>query len=462
MFDFLFNPAFANDNDALVPELWAEESLAILEETMVTGKLVHRDFENEIARFGDVVNTRRPGNFVMRRKVDTEDVTTQDASLTNVQVPLNQWGHVSFMIYDGEESKSMKDLVNIHLRPQAIAVARGVDRVINGRVAQVAMVNRVGNLGTAADHNLLIKAGELFDNNLAPADADRHMIITSATKSHLLQQDKYSDADRVGDNGTALRTASLGQKAGFNLFMTQDASKSTSSTGATTATTTSAAAVVGDSVINVTSATGLNVGMFMLVAGRPYRITAINTLAISVTPTVDVAIASGAVVIAYASSLVNQASTALADGGDGASADGYRVGWHKAIILDTVAAPEVGSIVAFGAGTAMYTVIHRDSSTSITLDRPLDAAIANNDRCSRIGPGNFNLALHRNAFALVTRPLALPRAGTGAMSAIATYNGFGFRVVITYDGKAQGHRVTGDLLFGVANLDTALAAMVMA
>ena len=40
-----------------------EEGLAILEENMVMANLVHRDFENEIAKFGDVVNTRKPGEF---------------------------------------------------------------------------------------------------------------------------------------------------------------------------------------------------------------------------------------------------------------------------------------------------------------------------------------------------------------------------------------------------------------
>ena len=35
---------------------------------MVIADLVHRDFENEIRQFGDVVNTRRPGTFQIRRK----------------------------------------------------------------------------------------------------------------------------------------------------------------------------------------------------------------------------------------------------------------------------------------------------------------------------------------------------------------------------------------------------------
>lgn len=35
-------PAFSNSVDPYVPEFWANESLAILEENMVMAKLVHR------------------------------------------------------------------------------------------------------------------------------------------------------------------------------------------------------------------------------------------------------------------------------------------------------------------------------------------------------------------------------------------------------------------------------------
>ena len=45
---------------AFIPQLWANESIAILEENMVIGNLVHRDFENTVASYGDTVNTRKP------------------------------------------------------------------------------------------------------------------------------------------------------------------------------------------------------------------------------------------------------------------------------------------------------------------------------------------------------------------------------------------------------------------
>ena len=129
-----FVACYDNNLDAYIPELWAQEGLAILEENMVMANLVHRDFENEIAKFGDVVNTRKPGEFRIRRKTDGTTLVQQDATATNVPVPLDQWFYESFVIRDGEGSKSFQELKDIYLHPAMLSIARGVDRCLLGRI----------------------------------------------------------------------------------------------------------------------------------------------------------------------------------------------------------------------------------------------------------------------------------------------------------------------------------------
>ena len=73
-------------NDAFIPENWANEGLAILEENMVMANLVSRDFEPEVRNYGDVVNTRRPGTFTITRKADGDTLVPETASATNVPV----------------------------------------------------------------------------------------------------------------------------------------------------------------------------------------------------------------------------------------------------------------------------------------------------------------------------------------------------------------------------------------
>src|SRR5581483_717623 len=53
---------------------------------------------------------------------------------------------------------------------------------------------------------------------------NRHMILTPDSEGTLLQLDIFTAANQVGDEGTALREASLGRKLGFNMFMCQNMS----------------------------------------------------------------------------------------------------------------------------------------------------------------------------------------------------------------------------------------------
>src|SRR5436190_12374091 len=99
---------FANDNDAFIPEVWAQEGLVILEENMVAANLVHRDFQNEIAKFGDVVNTRRPGTFKIKR-TNHSNTLAKRANATNVRVPRDHGFYTLFAVNEGEGSKSFQE-----------------------------------------------------------------------------------------------------------------------------------------------------------------------------------------------------------------------------------------------------------------------------------------------------------------------------------------------------------------
>lgn len=69
-----------------------------------------------------------------------------------------------------------------------------------------------------------------------------------------------------------------------------------------------------------------------------------------------------------------------------------------------------------------------------------------------------NIAFHRNALALVTRQLELPMGAANAY--IASYKGFGIRVVIGYDQAKKKDVVSLDCLYGVKALDPSLAVLI--
>jgi hypothetical protein len=149
----------------------------------------------------------------------------------------------------------------------------------------------------------------------------------------------------------------------------------------------------------------------------------------------------------------------------------YAAGYNEAIVLDGYAAgkaPAIGQLVAFGTGVNrhVYTIIEAEESiagdeVSVYFDRPLEAILADNDDAFPGPAGAYNLAFHREALALVSRPLAVPNARTGVMSGVAAYNNIAMRVSMQYDIDAGGTVVNCDILAGVKELDENLAVVLL-
>lgn len=452
----------AQDLDMFVPEFWAASALDILVENMVASRLVYRDYQNELANYGDIVNVQQPANFTAVRKVDDDEVTVQDATSRNVQVPLNQHVHTSFIIRDGERSKSLIDLVNLFVRPAMIAQARFIDQLVLYQWPQF-LANAAGGAGlltssTAKDYMLDLRK-ELNDSKCP--QGPRNLILNSKTEMTLLKVSDFTLSYAIsGDQESdALRRASLGMLLGMQTYLDQNmpvvATGNTTSSGAVN---NAAGYPAGTTTMTVDGITGAVVtGKWFTVAteGVPHRVTAHtetlgNTTSITFTPPLTAAVLDNAVLAFYTLGEVNNAS-------------GYAVKYAKTITVDGfTVAPQVGQVVVFeNSPSTMYTIIGTPTTTSIQLDRPLEAALVDNEDVY-IGPaGDFNLCIHPNAIALVVRPLAMPQQGTGALSAVMQSDGVAMRSTITYDGRKQGHLVTLDFLCGIVTLDANLGGVLI-
>lgn len=439
----IHNPVFANDTSAYVPEIWAQESLMVLEAKIVAAGMVHRDFENEIATYGDTVKTRRPGSFVGKRKEHGDQVTVQDATATPVDVVLDQHLHTSFFINDGEESKGFKNLREVYLVPAITAIARQIDEIVISQQYQF-LANSIGKLGTVVTKATVVDLVAKMDKQLIPTEG-RWCLITPDTKGAMLNVAEFTNAEKIADGGNAIRTASLGQILGVNFVMSQNVPSITAGQEILTKAINNGAGYPAGTTSMTIDGTGTPApGQWVSINGVPYRATTgtiITTLVIE----------GG-----LREAVVDDAVITVKVGGTIDLGAGYASGYGGTLVVDGfTGAPQRGQLLSIGVTGGRHGITTGVTSTAIDLDRRL-AALCADDAVVGIGPdGNYNFAFHRNAIALVTRPLALPIAPT-ALSAVAAVNDIAVRVTITYEGRGQGHLVTVDILAGVKVLDTNL------
>lgn len=450
---FLYND---NSIDPFIPEWWAQETLAILEEEMVLARLVNRDFEKYFNKFGDVVNTRRPGEFVGTRKVKTDNVVKQDATATNVAVTLDQHCYVAFAIKDAEETMSMKNLIDTYAKPAGLALARMVDRIVASQYVHF-LANNAGGLNSITSANVkdkIIDLRQVMDDNKAYENG-RNLILTSKTEADALRPEWFTSADKIGGTG-GIRDASLGHLLGFDFYKSLNMPNVLNYTATRTFQINLAAGYVAGttSALVIDTGTGeITVGSWVSIGGQPYRVTARSGTAPTIGITLEVAlkyaVADNDPIIVYTPGAVNLVA-------------GYAAGWSKEIVVDGfTVAPKVGQLVTFGTTSTRYAIISVNGTTGITLDRPLEATIAD-DAAVNVGPnGAFNLAFHKDAMTLAIRPLRPVISGAGARSAEINYNGLSMRATISYDPDAQEHMWVLDFLAGIKVLDSNLGAVLL-
>jgi hypothetical protein len=445
----------ANDVDALIPEFWAREGIALLTENMQISRTIHRDFEMEFARFGDTVNTRQPSNFVAARKNKGSNVVAQDAVTTNIPVVLNQHCYVSFLLDDQDLTLAMEDLVSYFLNPAAIALARLVDQVCLSQVWQFAGSGIVGSLSGLTNANglqLLAKTRGELNGQLVPDDGNRWLALGTEADSLMMQNAIFTQADQRGDQ-QGLINGYLGTKMNLNCYMSQNVPYLLAGSVGTGEVDLLAGYGIGDTVLVVDGFADQEVlpNDWISINGIPYLVSATNAgVATQITLAwgLKAAVANNDDILVYGRAAVNLVA-------------GYSAGHSEALVVNGATQTiQVGQVLTFGTSATKYVVVQTNGTTSITLDRPLEDAQAH-ATVIHLGPagGGFNFAYHRNCMTLALRPLAAPRAG--AASVVTSWNDVPLRVVITYDGQAQKHRVTLDFLAGVKVLDDDLGCLVL-
>ena len=424
--------------------------------------LVHRDFSPLVASFGDVVNTRRPSEFSTKRKAQADPVVSQDATSTNVQVPLNQHVYQTFTIKDEESSLSFKELISYYMEPAAMQMARTVDRILCGQVHRF-FANAAGKLAgmsssTAKDE--ILEAREIMNINKAYPNG-RNLVVSPQAETEMLKTELFIAANQRGDGGTSLEEARLGRVLGFDTYMDQNVNyRNLADADTETMNHVTGASAGATGNIAITASNDITDGSFVWFTGdQQPQVVSAHTGTVTGVTLVDpykYAVSANAVGYVFKTAVV------------GAT---YAIGYDKGLTLNTITAnklPVVGQLLATGTGASRktYTIIEVDSvnttSAIVWLDRPLEVAVTAADEVFPGPHGSMCVAFHRDALALVTRPLALPNNSLGVQAAVGSYNDLAMRVAMQYDITNQGTIVTLDMLCGVALLDAKLGAVLYA
>lgn len=204
-------------NNFLTPNVIAREALMVLRNNAVMANLVHRDYSEEfVSGVGDTITIRKPASFDAKEFDGAIEV--QDANEAGVAVKMDKHLDVSFAVTAKQLSMDIKDFSAQLLVPAMQAFANKVDQYLLGLKADVEQ----SVPATASVQDDVVDARAYLTKSAAPL-ADRRFVYGSDVETKLLKTDLFVSAEKVGDEGTALREASLGRKFGMDFYVDQNA-----------------------------------------------------------------------------------------------------------------------------------------------------------------------------------------------------------------------------------------------
>lgn len=371
-------------NTILTPSIIAKEALMQLRNNSVMASLVHRDYSQEfVAGVGNTVTIRKPATFEAKEFNRSTGIQIQDATEGSESVVLDKLLDVSFEVTAEQLTMDIRDFSEQLLIPAMQGFANKIDQYLLSLYNEVPF--NYGTAGTTPNEiSDITGSRKVLNDNKVPF-ANRNLVIDTTAEDKLLQLAAFHEADKIGDDGTALREASLGRKFGFNVFMDQNVKNHTKGTLTADAGTIKVKGAVSAGatqiVIDGTNLTGTLVkGDVITINGKPYGVT------------------------------------------------------------------ENATAVANEIAVKLY---------------PETLEIANDTEVTVISSHTANLAFHKNAFALVSRPLALPRGLSTEQKAIVNFDGFGLRVIYDYNSQYKKDVISIDMLCGVKTLNPELACRLL-
>lgn len=407
------------DNTLLTISMITREALRILENNLAFTKRVNRQYDDKFAiegaKIGYVVNARKPVKYVVSTG---QALSLQDSTETQVPVSLTTQDHVDFQFSSADLKLSIDDFGDRFINPAVAALANKID--YNGLQLYKQVYNAVSTLdvGVAAPiatpTQLLVylMAGVMLDNNAAPMDEQRHLVITPKMQAYIVDALKglFQQSNAIASQ---YMKGQMGTAAGFQWAMDQNCPTHVSGifTGALAV---GAAGQTGASLA-ITAGTS-----FAFVAGDIFTIAGV-----------------------YSINPQSRASTGqLQQFTVTAAASGTTTG---TLSISPPIIP-TGPLQTVSAGPA--------GGATITLLGPVSAAAATSNP--------LGLAFHRDAFTLVTADLPVPK-GTDMASRVSDKQlGISLRIVRDYDITTDQFPCRIDVLYGWAVLRPELACRVYA
>ncbi|MCL4867799.1 MAG: hypothetical protein KJ063_02425 [Anaerolineae bacterium] len=200
-----------------IPTVVAAEALGYLKANTVMSRLVARDWDNEVAQYGNAVKIGYPGALQANDKTANAPITLQAPNDGVYTVTLNKHKEVSFIIEDPAKWFARPDWQAAYINKAMAVVAEAVDADLLALYSGFSQT--IDASGGLAEANFRL-ARRYLNTARAPM-GQRYAVLHEDAEYEALGIERIVNRDYAESLGNLAANNFVGRFAGFDIFMDQ-------------------------------------------------------------------------------------------------------------------------------------------------------------------------------------------------------------------------------------------------
>lgn len=217
--------------DYFTPEIWSAQLLVNLHNDLVFGSptVVNRDYQGEIARYGDTVRINAIGGVNVQDYVKNTDFTERQVlSSAQQALVIDQAKMFNFEIDDIDEAQNNISVMGAAMREAAFSLGNVADQFLSGLMnsavqgtpndlGDVAVLPNSGGEYASSVFTVLVDLARILDEQNAPPQG-RWAVVSPVVFAELVKDARFTSFGTEANRATA-RSRAVGTLAGFNILI---------------------------------------------------------------------------------------------------------------------------------------------------------------------------------------------------------------------------------------------------
>lgn len=202
-----------------IPEVWAARLQEHYRRSLVFGNLVNRNYEGEIAQYGDTVHINSLEDVTVKKYTPNTNIDDPEQLTTVEQILLIDHGmYYNFYVDDVDAVQARGDLMDAAMRNAAVKLAEDTeDFIVEKLTTAEGVIALSGTLSNDTVYGEIVKIKTEMDKANVPREG-RHLVVTPDVEGYLLQNNLVISVN--GQTTTNDLTGGVvGRVAGFTVYV---------------------------------------------------------------------------------------------------------------------------------------------------------------------------------------------------------------------------------------------------